>query len=209
MPSSTYWGMQHINENLLCSIGLKKTGPDIECHEILDIGIMPLDAALNMRNDKKLFHMGIKPESVSNINFSSEVEKQLVAEKILNSKEGSFVADRLIDWFDTLGLRPGKKIIPLSFNWPEVSLWLRLWLGHKNFEHIFDWKFRDVLGTANHINDTLDQSANDVKFPKITIGSMAIRLNIDRIRPETALTRAKLIVDLYKEMCAYRVRPMY
>lgn len=207
MPSNTFWGMQHLNGNMLCSIGILKTGHDLDVHEIFDIGVIPIDAAMNKRNDKHIFHMGIKPEN-TNIRFTCEVTKKALADKILHSKDAGSVGDVFISWFESLKLNPGKKIVPLAWNWPEMSIWLRNWLGNKTFDYIFDWRFRDVLGTANHINDTLDQSINDVVFPKITIGSMAMRMNIERIRPETALTRAKLTLDLYDAMCTYRTKPM-
>lgn len=209
MPSNTYWGMQHINENMLCSIGMILTGRDISQHEILEIAILPLDCGLDIRKDRLVFHMGMKPERTDNIDFGHQrMERSIVANRIMNSKDSFVVADLFIKWFDTLRLATGKQIVPLAWNWPLESLFLRSWLGHKTFEYLFDWKYRDVLSTGNHLNDTLDQSANTVKYPKVTLGSMAIRHDLTRIKPENAITRAKLIMEVYKKQLAYRTNAM-
>lgn len=210
MPSSTWFGPQHINENMLCAIGIKTTGKDHDVHELIDVAALPLDAGWDMRNDRPIFHVGIKPENLTNLSFGTiEHSKADVANKILWGKDASACADMFVTWFESLKLREGKKVVPLAWNWPDVSVWLRNWLGNKTFDYIFDWRFRDVLSTINHINDTLDLSGNTIVFPKITIGSIALRSNIERIRPETALTRAKVLVDIYKMECQYRTKPMF
>lgn len=199
MPSSTYWGMQHLNANVLCSIEIDRTGPDPIMHELCEICILPLDQMLRPHPQLMLFNMQMIPEQPENIDYNHcRLTKVEMARVKVTGHDNMKVADLLIDWFTRMNMNTRKKIIPIGHNFASKLPVIRDWLGHDTYNDIFATDYRDTLVTAHYLNDR-ESSRNEVPpFSKQDLRWIAKRFNIPIIEHGgSCVTDCKTIAEVY------------
>lgn len=153
MPSNIFWGMQHLNANVLAAVCVDTTGPT-EDHEIIEVAVVPLDHMLRVHNDLILFNMRMQPRYIENIDWK---HCRLTRVEVAQTVNGGFTADRVADmlygWFCKLDLNERKKIIPFGYKYTETRAALIKWLGQEMYSEMFSDDYRDLLVAAHFIND--------------------------------------------------------
>lgn len=206
MPSSTAFGMQHLNENMMCSIGIVTTGNNPEEDEILQISVIPLDANLDHHREHPILDFNLTPlrrrEKIEIPGWSQEE----YANAIRASTPPNKVATMFELYFTKLGLREGKRIIPLAHGWLQMSRFLIQWMGEYHFYYYFDQdRYRDVQVIAGFLNDVTDFMQEKIMYPKVSMGMLCKRNNIEYSSPFTALNEARSTMFLYKQLMKNRI----
>lgn len=197
----TYSGMNHLFGNVLASLDLETTGGTPGYHEVIQIGVVPLDRDLNPHPGVRPFYANIAPE------FIERAEPEATAAHGLNLDELAITApskgkviDLFNEWFDGLQLPLGKKLVPLVHNWAFENKFLTAWMGREMTEAIFHGHARDPMLVAAFINDRAVFAGEQPVFERLKLGRMAERFRVHNERPHDALSDALTAAALYKAM---------
>lgn len=201
MPSSTFWGLQHLNASVMCSIVVDKYGSEaLSCPA--EICILPLDHMLDPHPELLLFNMRVKPDSLESIDWKvTRHTRPEVGELMMSGFDKYKVADLMYQWFKEMQLRDRKKIIPLGFRFHEVCATLREMVGESDYAEMFDTNYRDVGIAANWMNDQMACRGIEVPFAKQDLRWICKKLNIPPIeKGGSASLDALQIAQAYKRL---------
>ncbi len=200
MPSSTFFGMQHLNANILCAIHLEMTGPDATFHEPLEVAILPLDSMLKVHPTLPIFNMRIKPQEMENVEREHiRMTNEQLARTMLSGMDRYQVADLLKDWHKSLPLGLGKKILPLSYDYPKQREGLISWLGFEEYDEMFSESYRDILVATHFVNDYNCVSNDPIPFAKQFFPWICRKLNVERV-DKTPLGECVAYGETYKRL---------
>lgn len=202
MPSSVFWGMQHINSNVLCGLKLELTGNDPNIHELIEVAVVPLDQMLELHSTFALFNMRVRPQitNPSDDFKHCRLTKSEIADACLRAYDSFKVADILHEWFLDMKLPRGKKIIPLTYNFPAQRQILINWLDYDLYSEIFSEDHRDLLAAAHFINDRECVRGEPAVFSKQDMSWLAKKCNVPQVQSGTAVSDAFLMAQTYKRM---------
>lgn len=194
---STLWNW---NGHLLCAVDLKTTGNIPGFDDVLEVGILPLDSEIRFAKGLLPFAPILQPKRPENYFHTLSFEKRVrISECKLNGLEAYTAADLLDEWFKNLGLAERKTIIPLSYNWPQKRAFMVDWLGEKNFAGIFDYRYRDILGTTAFLNDRSEfQLEQQIPYPKLDLSYLCSQSKIERAAKNDALADCVAIAEVYR-----------
>jgi hypothetical protein len=184
---------KNLNSNILCAIGIRTTGPKPDEHEIYDLCIIPITAGLDISPDFDVFHVTIMPERLETIK----------RKKFLDGVHFEEAVDRFQYWFDSLGLRPNKKIIPLAYNYPVVDAFMSNLMTDSYYRaHFASQFYRDILPIAEYINDRRAQRRELYQFQKTQfqyiLAGLDLRLEYGQYL--TAPVLASKTLDVYRAL---------
>ncbi len=201
LTSATQW-----NFNQVCAIDVETTGTDPEKHEIIQIAVVPLNPDLTLRRDVIPFYTEIMPMHPETAEPEAMRTNKIDLEKLLREGHDQWrVADLFEEWFEKLNLGFRKAIIPLAHNWPYDAAFLQAWLGHLSFHHFF-FGYRDTMSVMNHLNDIADFANEPWPFPKMSLGSLCNRLQVENLNPHDALGDAVATAECYRRLVTrYRI----
>ncbi len=160
--------MMHCNGHQLCSLWIDVTG---EYGDIVRICIMPLDNFLKPANDVIAFYHEMKPIDIDKIDFeTADLSRSKLQELRTTGIDPWMARDYFEDWYKTLQLKPNKRIMPLTHDWPTKRPFLEKWLGELNFRHYFDIQYRDVMCFGTILNDYDNQHGRrDYRHAKVDL----------------------------------------
>lgn len=197
--SKIFWGMQHLNENLLCAVRCELTGNDPERHELLEVAVVPLNHKLEIHSEIPLFNMMIRPENINEIDYDKcRVPRNRIANAILTAVTADKAADFFIKWYQSIGQKERKRIIPLAHGWPKQRSMFIKWLGYDVFQDIFSEDYRDTLICAHYVNDKQCVQAEKCVFNKQLFSWIAKQLNVNIIDHFSALAECEALPKVYK-----------
>lgn len=200
--AGVFFGMQHLNSNVLCGLKLELTGPDPEMHELIEVAVIPLDHMLELHSEFPLFNMRVRPQTTRPMDdfHKCRLTKAEIAEACLRAYDRYKVADILLDWFKSMNLPAGKKLIPLTYDFPREKNILMNWLDFELYNEIFSNDHRDLLAAAHFINDRACVRGESVTFAKQNLTYLAKVCNVPQIERGTATSDAYLMAQTYKRM---------
>lgn len=200
MPSSIFWGFQHLNSNVLCSLEVDLTGPDPDVHEIAEICVLPLDHMLRPHKELLLFNMRMKPEREVDYKYC-RLSRSEIAALMLKGHDSMKVADLFSDWYQTLGIKERKRIIPIGYNLAWKLPIVKEWLGPTVYNDIFANDYRDVRVAAHFVNDRDDVRGEPVTYSKQDLRWLCKQHGIDMIlHGGSCASDAMQIAELYAAM---------
>lgn len=199
---SIFYGMQHLNSNVLCGVKLELTGPDPLMHELIEVAIVPLDHNLELHDKFALFNMRVRPQTINPADDfkGCRLTKAEVADACLRAYDRYKVADILLEWFEDMKLPRGKKLIPLVYNFPAERQNLINWLDYEVYSQIFSEDHRDLLSAAHYMNDRQCVRGEAAIFPKQNLTYLARICNVPQIESGTAVSDAYLMAQTWKRM---------
>ena len=197
----TKMSMVHMNSNIMCAIDISTNHPDPLIGEIFQISIVPLDAVL--------IPQGIPFDTLIRTDtefFDSKDNKRMFEHSKKTGLPQESVWELFDSWFNQLGLRENKNIIPLCWDWAFVKPHLMKFFGEYNFDTFFNKQVRDVLPLVHFNNDRADFHALDIPYPKyeaLTNLAQRCTIYIDG-EPRDPLYRCKVLGQVYHELCMDR-----
>ena len=171
--------MIHLNSNILCTVCIDTTGEIVGIHDLIQICILPLNFTIDPNPNILPFDCILKPERFFDDPSIKIRRREKLAKCITSGLDPLIASDLLMQWFKSLNLPEGKKIMPLSFSWANQKAFIAEWLGMSTFNYIFDYRYRDILTTALYLNDKADVEIEQCPFPKVDLTYLCKTLKLD------------------------------
>lgn len=194
------FSMVHTNGNLLCAIDVETTGVVCGTHDITEIAIVPLNHLIEPFKKYRPFHMKLKPKRPENADKRALGKSGMnLADLMVSGFDPWKAADMLEEWFQRLELPIKHNIIPLAHNWPFDREMIKEWLGHENFNHIFNGHYRDTMMIASFLNDRAYDKKEPYAYARIGLEALCQRLGIENKMPHRALYDCFATAEIYKK----------
>jgi hypothetical protein len=199
VSNRAFFGMPHLNRNVLCAIDIIASSENIEDAQLLEVSVLPLDHMLRPHKEFLMFNMKMKPEG--EVDYAKcKMLKEDYVKCILNGHDMYKAGDLFLDWFKAMELRSNKKIVPLAYNWPYVSGVLRKWITDGIFNDVFDPRYRDVLPMATYLNDRADAIGQEPFYVKQDFYYIANKHRIPSFAYRSSTNDVLILSQLFKEM---------
>ena len=197
----TYNGLAHLNGNLMVAIDFETTGDTAGYHEIIQIGVVPLDADLRPNKELRPFYHNIAPKHPERASMEASVIHGLnLADLMLNAPSSEKVADLLLEWFEALNLPVNKKLTPMAHNWAFECSFGKAWLGTKMFDHIFHFHPRDSMIFALSLKDKAAFAGEPAPFNHVGLRYLCKHFGVINETPHDALSDALAEAEVYRAL---------
>ena len=194
-------GFVHLNGHMLAAVDVECTGRMPGYHEIIQIGIQPLDSHCNPLKDVSPFYFHIKPEHPERAEPKATAVHNLDIDWLcLHAPDKWQVADWLDEWWTNLKLPHRKTIVPIAQNWQYEAGFLKDWLGIESFNQFFYWAARDTMLIAIYLNDLAYSRGQPTPFPQVGLTSLCNKFGIINENPHDALADARAEAAVYKHL---------
>jgi DNA polymerase III epsilon subunit-like protein len=197
----TYNSLVHLNGNLMAAIDFETTGLEGGYHEIIQIGIVPLNADLRPNTDLRPFYHNLAPKFPERSQAGAGQVHGLNLENLmLHSPSSERVADLLVDWWHSLDLPEGKTLVPLGFNWEFETSHGKAWLGDALFNQLFHGHARDGMRLAISLNDRAAFAGEPVPFARVGLRGLCKYFGVTNENPHDALSDAFTEAEVYRSL---------
>jgi DNA polymerase III epsilon subunit-like protein len=191
----------NLNGNMLASIDVETTGLLAGVHEIVQIGLVPLDGDLNPCENHRPFYHHICPQYPENAQKAAFNINGLDLDWLINNGLDPWrAADLFDDYFQALELPFGKRIVPLAHNWAFERAFLLNWLGPETFDQFFFIHPRDTQIFGACINDAAVYHGKKIPFNELSLTYMCRKFGIHNERSHDALADSLAGAKLYQEL---------
>jgi DNA polymerase III epsilon subunit-like protein len=199
--AKVYSGLVNLNGNLMVSLDYETTGRRAGYHEIIQIGIVPLNSDLRPLEGIRPFYHTMKPmypeRQEARANYVHGLD---INELVLHAPEPDRVKDLLKEWFQRLELPFNKVMVPLCHNWAFESAFTKAWLGVEGTDEIFHSLARDSMLYATSLNDKAAFAGAKLPFSNVGLKSLCRRMGITNPKPHDALCDALAEAELYRAL---------
>jgi DNA polymerase III epsilon subunit-like protein len=197
----TYDGLVHSNGNIVCAVDIETTGEIGGYHEIVQIAVVPLDSFFNPRDDIRPFYQNMRPDHLERVvKQAMRVSGLTLDDLILHAPDSGKVADLLREWFESIDLPVGKKLMPLAHNWPFELRHMEAWLGREEFDALFHYRYRDSMQLAQSVNDLASLMGQKLPFNQIGLGYLANKLGVENLAHHDALNDSIVCGRVYAKL---------
>lgn len=197
----TYNSLVHLNGNLMVAIDFETTGLEPGFHEIIQIGIVPLNSDFCPNTELRPFYHNLAPKYPERQQAGAgQVHKLNLEDLILHSPSSERVADLLVDWWHSLDLPENKTLVPLGFNWEFEVGHGRHWLGYDLFNMLFHGHARDGMRLAISLNDRAAFAGEPIPFPYVGLKALCKYFGIINENPHDALSDALSEAKVYRAL---------
>lgn len=194
-------GFVHLNGNIMCAVDVETTGREPGYHEIIQIGVLPLDSNLRVVENIHPFYTTIKPEYPKRAErTASNVHGLDLAHLQKHAPDKWKVADLFDGWFQKLDLPFRKSIVPLAHNWQFEAGFLKAWLGMESFNHFFHCHPRDSMLLALSLNDRAAMRGVDIYFPYVGLSRLCRHFKVRNENAHDALSDARAEAEVYRSL---------
>ena len=193
-------GMIHLNGNILCAVDVETTGLEVGFHEIWQIAVLPLDSNIKPNKDILPFYVNMKINYPERIDPKAIGSRQAFAEMQQRAMDPFTAADLLGSWVERLELPIYKKICPIAQNYIFDREFIKEWLGHLNFEHLFHFYYRDTMAAAIWDSDMCNFKGEKILFTEYGLRFLGNKLKVHNEKPHDALQDCITTAEIYRRM---------
>jgi DNA polymerase III epsilon subunit-like protein len=187
--------------HLLAAIDFETTGRDPSWHEIIQVAIVPLDAELRPCKEVPAFNRFICPDHPERAEKASlHISGMSLTQIMRTSTDAEQVADIMRDWFLSLDLPIGCKLIPLAHNWAFEKGFAQAWLDSEGVDAFFHFHPRDTMAAALLLNDIARTQGQVPPFPHVGLGALCRALGVVNYAPHNALADALATAECYRRL---------
>jgi len=205
-----------VNHNILCAVDVETTGLVPGVNEIIELCVLPLNAALKPELSVETFNVKIRPEKLEEISPSALKVNGMKLDDLKFAMAKDDALALFENWFDNEIKGKGyRQIEPLAQNWPFDLGFLLEFFGsyvdstedHQRYMDLFFFRgFRDTFSTAKYINDLAEYNGLRIPFPKQNLRYLCAQLNIEHIGAHTALGDCHATAEVYKKMSSIYIK---
>ena len=187
--------------NVMCAVDVETTGVVFGHNEIIQIACLPLDIHLKPSKEHRFHYMNIAPTFPERQTLGARVKHGMDAYKMAEecvSQERA--ADLLDEWFVSLNLPVGKRLIPLAHNFAFERGFLTHWLGLETYDNMWHIHPRDTFTLASSLNDVAAWQGQTVPFHQIGLQGLCNKFGIVLDNAHDALADCLATAELYRNM---------
>lgn len=193
-------GMPHLNGDVLCVLDTETTGLTAGHHDMIEIVVIPLDAQLEPMKGVPHFERLVRPKRPQNVDPTAMAVNKIKLEDLeIHGMDAWRAADQFDDWFQSLELVPGKRIVPMAKNWQFDAGFIGDWLGTETFRSIFHYRARELTAVLHWFNDRADFQSEKAPFPSVKLEDVAGRLGY-KFTAHRAYDDALMTARIYKHL---------
>jgi DNA polymerase III epsilon subunit-like protein len=197
-------GMVHLDGNILAAMDYETTGTVPGYHEVIQVGIVPLDADLRPSKVVRPFYHNIAPLYPERQEHGAgDVHKLDLNWLQENAPSHERVADLLVDWWEKLDLPVGRKVTPLAHNYEFEAGFSRGWLGHDLFNDLFYWGARDGMRLAMSMNDRAAFAGEPLPFNLVGLEALCKKFGVVNENPHDALADSYAEAEVYRSLLLF------
>ena len=196
-----YKTLVNCHGHLMCAVDVETTGEDPDYHEIIQIACVPLDSDFEPYEGVSPLYANLAPQFPERAKGNAMTVNGLdLVDLALNAPHPDKVLDLFVDWFERLDLPANCRLIPLAHNWSFEDGFLRKWMGHKLFHHIFRGLPRDSMEIAIYQNDKANMIGEKGPYERVSLSQLCKDLGIVNENPHDALCDSLATAKLYKTL---------
>jgi DNA polymerase III epsilon subunit-like protein len=201
---------------MLCAIDVETSGLIAGYHEILQLAAIPLGDDYKWNRHLNFYNKYLRPDCVDRVDPEAvkvlkRYDTSLDYDQVITSKtdlnkfcetgiEQSRAADMFIAWFEKLGLKPKRRLLPVGHNLQFDMSFIEHWLGKHAYDYIFDPRWRDTMTVSLFWND-VDGFRNDrCMFKDAKLGSLCTSLKVENFCAHNAFDDAIATAECYGRM---------
>lgn len=186
-----------LNDNVLAAIDVETTGRDPCRHEVIQLAIVLLDCNLEPGQH---FYTNIRPQYPDRIHPEAVATHGITYEQLKACPDKFQVADDLWDWYQSLNLAPGKRIVPLCHNSQFDIPFIQAMLGQEMFYEIFGYPTRDTQALVVAMMDKAAYHNIKCPFPYARLSEVCKILGVQLDDAHDALADALATARVYKAL---------
>lgn len=188
--------------HVLTAIDVETTGTHPGWHEIIQVAAVPLDAQLQPSKRYRHFYLeGIAPyhpeRQEQDAKMKTHLDAKRMAEECITQERAAELMD---EWFVSLELPSGKRLVPLAHNFGFERTMMLEWLGPEAFHTMWDGRSRDTQVVAAFINDMHWWQGLSDPFPEISLTQLCKRMGVPLDNAHNALADAIATAKVYKAL---------
>lgn len=196
--------MIQLNGHLLTVMDVETTGRVVGYHDIVQIALLPLEPISLEPNPRyRPFYQNIQPRHPDRIEPEAMAVNGLKVEELMLCPTSEQVEDAFIDWFQSLELPVGKRLIPLCQNSPFDVGFVSQWLGVDLYNTFFSRRGRDTMYLANAINDRYSFHGWALPFHEVGLKPLCKKFGIDISNHHDAMADCVATARLYRELLRF------
>ncbi len=193
-------GLITLNNNLLSVVDTETTGLIAGWHDIIQACVLPLSEDLDPSQAYRPFYMNIRPEFPKRATKQAMAKNGLSLEQLETCPSRWDAAEMFEEWFQSLGLPLGKKLVWLTHNGPHDVPFMRAWLGDAGFLKYFYFLGRDSMFHAVGLNDAAAFKCRPIPFPDVGLKPLCKKFGILLDNHHDALADCIATASVYREL---------
>lgn len=193
----------HLNNNILCAMRTRISGPIPRYHDLVEICILPINSQWKPSTCIVPFSVKIQPKRKENIDYKScPLSKEAILNICETGMDAYVAADRFDEWMTKLNLNSEKKIVLLCHDWVLDREFIIDWLGVESFNQFIDNRVRDIGIISLYANDKADFHAEPALYAKTHFSYIANSVGIQGMRSKDCMEESLTLIEIYKRMLA-------
>lgn len=193
--------MMHLNGNILACVDVETTGLKPRFHDTIQVCVLPLNADIRPLEGVMPFYTEMKPKRPENYDEkTASVHKVDFVRLLTDGLDPDWVSDRFRDWYETLPLPEGKKLVPLAHNWIFDHAFMEDWLGWEGMNYYFHGHHRDLLTAGLYENDKAAFHVTQYPYPKLGLKYFCSQLGVENQNAHDALADCVATAECYRRV---------
>lgn len=205
-PAPPSYSSIHNNDNLLCAVDVGTTGLEPSRNELIELAIIPLGPDYRPTRQFRFFHIRVRADGLDGLRDDElRGKRQYFTDCCLHGIERWTGVQRLEEWFESLRLPPGKKVVPLGSNYSfDRDFLIEFMGGVLSYRYIFRDDYRDTMLAAVHHNDLADWHNERIPFPKYSLTYLCRILGVENPVKHRAIPDALATAEVYRRLMRYK-----
>lgn len=193
--------MISLGENVLAVYDVETTGTEPGYHEVIQIAVVPLEPISLQPNPRYApFYSCICPKYIQRIMPDAMRAHKIPLDELQKYPDHETVGESLREWFLSMQLPVGKRIIPIAHNLVFDQPMVSALLGERMYEEIFSRNGRCTLQAAEYINLRETYAGRAAPFNKMSLTYLCKHFGITLDGAHDALADCLATAAVFREL---------
>lgn len=183
--------------NVLTAVDVETTGLLAGYHEIIQIAAVPLNQHFEPHPKLRPFYINICPDYFEHIEKEATKKNGIDLESLRECPSQDQSVELFANWFRSLNLPFGRRLVPLAHNWAFDKGFLTYWLGIDGIYDFWHYHPRDTMAVAATVNDLYTWHGRKHPFEHLSLTALCKKFDIEMYNAHDALSDSLATAKLY------------